>query len=109
MELKSLKKTKKSASTQMVIETRSLFSQTDPNPDIPYNVAEPLPPIFSSMVVKFNTPKINFPKQWSMPELSKIAWGPDDEYEPPPFLDERLDWYDSDAEVHSSSKDDGDE
>ena len=71
----------------MVIENHSFSSQTDLNPDIPYHVTEPLPPIYSSTAVKYKTPKINFPKQWSMPELSKITWGPDDDYEPLTFLE----------------------
>ena len=41
------------------IGAETKFSQTDDHPEIPYNIEEPLPPIFSSDLCRIS-PKINW-------------------------------------------------
>ena len=95
---------------QTVNEYQCSSSQTKANEDIPYKITDPLPPIFSSKVVKFKTPKLKFnlPRQWSMPELSKVCWCEDDQ---PPFLVEHLygDIYDYDTEKRDCEEKNNDE
>ena len=109
-ELKTFKTVKKHVKIQTVNEYHCSSSQTEANEDIPYKITDPLPPIFSSKVVKFKTPKLKFnlPRQWSMPELSKVCWCDDD---PPPFLVEHLygDIYDYDTEESDSEENNNEE
>ena len=54
------------------VKTEPKSSQTDANTDTPYNIEEPLPPIFSSDLCRLS-PKIHFLSK-SLPNLDSICW-----------------------------------
>ena len=57
---------------QSKIEKKEVPSQTDTNPDIPYLVTDPLPPIFSLQPC-YKLRQINF-LSGSIPNLNSILW-----------------------------------
>ena len=49
--------------------------QTDPHPDIPYHLSDPLPPIFSSNLCFYKTGQRSF--STSLPNLGSMCWAKD--------------------------------
>ena len=57
-------------------QSKETSSQTDTNPDIPYKITSPLPPIFSSELC-YKSPMIHLSR--SLPSLDSICWCKPDE------------------------------